>query len=502
MGARPLIKPRCVNCREKKIKCDYKQPECGPCSRSRFKCKGYVTELVIIPYEERCTSTAAADEAGQHGALASVRKVARPPSVSELRNSPYVKPSINRISLGNQFLDLYYPTSRLWWQDACTWVTEAFDGRHQFTALQSAAAAMGTTVIASVHQNRQYRKDGLKLYGKALAELRKASQAAQLYHWFDLLLTSMILLSYEVGFPKSSTLGFAARLEKPTDSRQVLAPTTADRSGVKGHMIGISSFLRIMGPRAFQQPGLYHTGFLYCRLTLIMNSLLEEVPTFLSTPMWRDLPWARVKKNNLHKCLDMVSRIPNLLSLANSMARVSSDTQDLLRPLWTQFMREYEDINARFDAWRAGLVESREALFIVCAASNFEATYAHFEELHTFDHIGHAEVALFYWMGRLLMHDALWRVSQTAVKDVAHHATSRAKMAVLSAENFADGILKSVPFCLQKENGILGMKFTVLPLKVAIRFYRRWGMTSRVLVCVKYLELIASRECGSMIQVL
>lgn len=120
------------------------------------------------------------------------------PSARTLNSSPYLTASIARTSVYSQFLLHYYPRSPTWWKTACTWVMEAFDGRHQFVPLQAAAGALGTTVIALVHGNNDFREYGLQLYGKALRDLRRANQFAYEYRWFDLLLTSMLLLSYEV----------------------------------------------------------------------------------------------------------------------------------------------------------------------------------------------------------------------------------------------------------------------------------------------------------------
>lgn len=142
----------------------------------------------------------------------------------------------------------------------------------------------------------------------------------------------------------------------------------------------------------------------------------------------------------------------------------------------------------QLDTWYDELIGRKGKLFEVSPARESGVTTSAFADIHLFGHVGEAEVALFFWTSKLLLHDALWRMSR-----IATEAKLLAENGVSSVTVAADNILKTVPFCLLKDNGIIGTKFTILPLKTAHCFYQRWGMEDKVKSCLKYTELIASK---------
>lgn len=102
-----------------------------------------------------------------------------------------------------RFLERYLPSTQLKLLQSIsgpvTWLDTVKSIRNHYTPLNTALNAVGTTTLGRAHQDERLVRNGMRLYGQALSQLRQSCMAASMnHHQLGTLLTSMMILVYEV----------------------------------------------------------------------------------------------------------------------------------------------------------------------------------------------------------------------------------------------------------------------------------------------------------------
>lgn len=94
----------------------------------------------------------------------------------------------------------YLPAQTIEESHSVRWLDFVADSRKCYRPLDTAAKALGVTVLGQANNDKALRATGIKLYGKALSELRgwHARRSPSNRDWHKALLTSMIFQVYEV----------------------------------------------------------------------------------------------------------------------------------------------------------------------------------------------------------------------------------------------------------------------------------------------------------------
>jgi len=195
MAPRPILKPRCHNCRRRKIKvdaphplwtnnwssceqkCDYQQPCCGQCRWSLLQCEGYKQDLVFISHN-----------------------VARQASRSSLPSSSVCpSPGVhNRQNIFDYFLSQYLPEAPLNHSSSIKWFSHLPPRPSECPALDSSTNALGVTMLGRKTGDHNLIYNGLKLYGDSLATFRSWQVRHRTGRWHESLLVAMVLQLFEV----------------------------------------------------------------------------------------------------------------------------------------------------------------------------------------------------------------------------------------------------------------------------------------------------------------
>ncbi|OAA80992.1 Zn(2)-C6 fungal-type DNA-binding domain protein [Akanthomyces lecanii RCEF 1005] len=353
---RPSRCPRCKLCRQKKIKCDYAQPRCGPCVKANLTCEPYKQQFHFIHAESQPAQDTEAVARGDHHATPGGGKrpprhsaaagdtpeldwhvaTAPPPPASlsaaqALRTSPMLMTgSLARDSVFDQFLRYYLPDgSRLHANHSSrSWLATARGDRQGFPSLEAAACALGVLTLGRGTKDLAMQRRSLSLYGDALGFARR---------WIAAQMT-----------PDDGNLLRVLETINLLSLFEALAPPDKQQRTLI-HVAGPSALISLAGPSAFQEPEA-HNILLHARSAI-------NIPR---RPRWVSEPWAYIPQNNVSICLDAIALVPTLLELANTITdSVESGGYHgahLLPPL----LQEFDAVSAQLRS----MLQEMSALFV------------------------------------------------------------------------------------------------------------------------------------------
>lgn len=171
--------------------CDNQQPSCGQCIKSKLPCEAFKQKIVFIDSNNPSSSSSSSSSTPPN-------QVQHLPSAATLSHSPFLNSTITRSGLHDQYFTFWCPSSHLWWRQACTWLPVAFDAEQTHKPLLMATSAIGAAVMAAFNHDDSYRVQSIKMYGCSLLQLRNWTQRRPTDDVYKNLLTSLLLLSYEV----------------------------------------------------------------------------------------------------------------------------------------------------------------------------------------------------------------------------------------------------------------------------------------------------------------
>lgn len=178
--------------------------------------------------------------------------------------------------------------------------------------------------------------------------------------------------------------------------------------------------------------------------------------------------------------LDIISQIPRAFLLLKPIQQL----QNTRNSSWAECMLDLEQmvlsIEAGLDNWSRAVTRRRPDL---CFGSKPE------EHLHLKD----IQMLVFYYMARLLIGDATLRVVKARLSGTEMARVPEQPQKQRQLRNMADCIVYSAPICLQKDKGLVGIRYIILPLRTAANFYHSCELMAQVDCCRSILIQMTAR---------
>lgn len=193
-----------------RAQCDLRKPDCGTCEARGITCGGYDTDRMFVNYSHDArppsslastsqTRAANSDTRSTQASSFDHRTVAIPVDVvlpQGLARSAYHEKTVET------FFTLYMPDNRydahnqLMRSHSLVKVLSALYYRDE--ALRLAVVALGTAMLGKMREKEEWSRQGRRLYGQALQEMRKALACNQRSKSEALLVVPRIGAMFEV----------------------------------------------------------------------------------------------------------------------------------------------------------------------------------------------------------------------------------------------------------------------------------------------------------------
>ncbi|KIX10638.1 uncharacterized protein Z518_01722 [Rhinocladiella mackenziei CBS 650.93] len=206
-----------------------------------------------------------------------------------------------------QLLELYLhyhlPTRQLGPIQQRLWLLRLPSMTHLTPALEVSTMALCLGKLGDVHQDQGLRRESLKLYYHGLRQLQKALWDLDLMFHDQTLATCIALASYEMS-------------QCPGESR----------NGYISHAAGCEKLVQLRGPEAHTD-GLGHQIFVLFRVQGILLASVNKKSTFLSEPLWQEVPFRKEPKRPYDHVYDYLNRASELLNRGEMLDRMNMDAQ-------------------------------------------------------------------------------------------------------------------------------------------------------------------------------
>ncbi|KAJ4146989.1 hypothetical protein LMH87_001542 [Akanthomyces muscarius] len=173
LRVRPITKPRCKNCRVRKVKCDYVKPTFD---------KDNANQTLAVTTNTRSSAP------GRRLRLQSASEL--PPSIGHSQQQVAFQKFLTRLMPQTAAdLDVF----------EAHWVMQLPDLRRRFKPLVLAVDAFAMAICAKTDPSEDLRTMGMKLYGHALGQLSEyySNRSGTETRWHEAALTSIVLSLYE-----------------------------------------------------------------------------------------------------------------------------------------------------------------------------------------------------------------------------------------------------------------------------------------------------------------
>lgn len=117
-----------------------------------------------------------------------------------------------------------------------------------------------------------------------------------------------------------------------------------------------------------------------------------------------------------------------------------------------------------------------------------------YDKYYVFNNLREAGCVLGYWTAKVLMSDSLMELAASPNAALAQQVGDMAAQHTPQWIEMADNLLRSLSYCLQKDNGVVGIQFVALPLQVCTRLFQRLGMGGRLARCQEFTDNLADKE--------
>ncbi|KAH8601104.1 hypothetical protein B0O99DRAFT_589185 [Bisporella sp. PMI_857] len=340
----------CDICKQRKIKCDGKIPECTPCIKARRKCSGAVSGMVFleakndadssksnkIVYERnesaeksltllhastRRSSTLSSGEDNEPHELDAVlvpwsnkRSISRSPT-SQYRNSREssrspISLSPNRISSSpiipptvpnhNVYIEQYVSTvlQNIKYQGEATWLLSMPSIFLQTTTLGKATLAVALAYHGNLQNNRSLTIESYKYYGEALQDQRQDLQDSNQY------------------YPT------AEEICVPIMLAQFEATCSQSWEAYCQHIFAAERLMNVRGPASCGE--LIFFQMLDTLKTHLMHiSIARRIPSIFSKESWRTVPYCHQPITTSAKVRDLLLQIPSILQRLDNLPQES-----------------------------------------------------------------------------------------------------------------------------------------------------------------------------------
>jgi hypothetical protein len=256
-----IIRSRgCRTCRARKVRCDQTHPLCQRCARAGINCQGYLEPTTFLVENSQSFELSLS---------------------AEPRALPYPAEPKHIACLAKGML-IGQPGDG----QGFSWM------RYSMSISEGQNYLLHTSVrcLAWVFYGREFRlrdaiDDGLVKYGKMLQVLRHEIVNPKPTRTADLIQVILLCIMLE------SIVGYTAG--------------DSSFAGMHSHIDGLTQIFRLRGPKAFQNmPDML--PFEICRCYIVGKAIKMRIPTFMSEPAWKTIPWKYQEKNAYSEVWDIL----------------------------------------------------------------------------------------------------------------------------------------------------------------------------------------------------
>ncbi|KAK4223214.1 Sterigmatocystin biosynthesis regulatory protein [Podospora fimiseda] len=302
----------CLTCRKRRKGCDLEKPACSQCKKAGIECGGYDTPRVFVvstPTTRRAgyrsTPQGAAVSSWQRGGGASGSSNTQVTVANTLTNTRLLgRPEAERRCI-DLFWEGYFPTGKpipapFSKSYTCSWTGTAQKLYAQDDSLRFALWANALLMTGRREGTEWMLREGSKMYGKALAGLRKSLESPQGAKR-DAVIATVKLVSMFEAFSRRNDTESADAYEPPVSQNW------------QRHCAGELALFMARTPAAHVD-GSSHDVFVDERVDLALSGILRRRRLLFSAPEWKIIPWQGPIPRDLKDMLvDVLVDVPGLV---------------------------------------------------------------------------------------------------------------------------------------------------------------------------------------------
>ncbi|KAL4863946.1 hypothetical protein BDV12DRAFT_20545 [Aspergillus spectabilis] len=442
----------CQTCRERKLGCDGKSPECSQCMFSGRRCDGYSTEWTFI-HDTRSKPRKRGKE-GKRPRMSQdngheIKSLPCPTEVV-MRSDDFVT-LIVRSYMPESELEYISDSSDTSRSRICgSWVEtlpELLQETSNCSVLYPAANALAMA-IGSPSSQTTGSVACTQTYSTAIQALQKGFLAPDSLCPAQLMASVMCLGLVEVMFPDSS-LGLAA------------------------HFNGIEQLFQANGPEKYSS-GVLHKLFVGFRPLLILQALQTRRSTFLAGESWITTPFATFSPSPMQSLLNKGLTLTTGLQEIDILLASNSHTTLEAAPLVSSLL----DMRSSLEKWESSFRNTYDGAPYWPIPSFEDGKSSQHAKTHLwFPNITHANVYTHLWAFHIICLSELEKVIYHFPSLILEHTNLWDKVVALRAGiemvSLAEQICSSMDYLLQDEMGLFGPGSTFLPLLMAYRAFKK-----------------------------
>ncbi|GFF99940.1 hypothetical protein IFM53868_10529 [Aspergillus udagawae] len=485
----------CGNCRQRKLGCDGKHPECSQCTLTGRKCPGYPQEWTFVQQSIPSTEALHQNQFSQNGATGASHscqesvKSTPPRQISHDATAQHsfaaVKiPDIISASpeeLAFIVVENYIPKDDLPFLShgsnnngssrICgSWVevlprlanTSSKEGVF-FLSLKALAFA----IASNKYPQKVSNLNATTVYSAAICALRRQLAAVSQPFNAELAASIMCLSLAEGMFPGMGR-------------------------GISTHIKGVGQLMKAHGPNHYQA-GLLHKLFVGFRPLLVLDAFRFREPTFLAEKQWASIPFAFSNTSLMQDFLSEVAIMPNYL---NAVDQLMANPDDGSADNVTEVCFAFVECIDRLEQWEQMLQREEGAPYEISAGVHAAQAINPGITGHTlwYPSVTTANVCTHLWAIRIVCLKEIDKLRATFSSIV--EACIPAKFCSVEYQQnqvltLSKLICHSMEYLLQDDLKFFGPASTLFPLKVAYDSFRERGRGQEGYI--KFCKSVVSR---------
>ncbi|KAK4166912.1 Sterigmatocystin biosynthesis regulatory protein [Cladorrhinum sp. PSN259] len=300
----------CLTCRKRRKGCDLEKPACSQCRKAGVVCEGYDTPRVFVvstPTTRRAGYRSTPQAAGSSWQRGAQSKSATPPP-NEVANSITNSRLLGRPESERRCIDLfwegYFPTGRpipspMSKSYTCSWTGTARRFYASDDSLRFALWANALLMTGRREGAEWMLREGSRMYGKALAGLRRSLESPQGARR-DAVIATVKLVSMFEAFSRLDDRQAAGGYEPPVSQNW------------QRHCAGELALFITRTPLAHVD-GDSHDVFADERVDMSLSGILRRKRLVFSLPEWKSIPWQGVPRDMKDMLVDVLVDMPGLV---------------------------------------------------------------------------------------------------------------------------------------------------------------------------------------------
>lgn len=237
-----------------------------------------------------------------------------------------------------------------------------------------------------------------------------------------------------------------------------------------------------------------------------MTDVLYGRNSFITDDEWSTVPFKNNPKAPFHLALDVLAKIPPVSNLGRSLPG-ATESDVIATGEWGAYNQEWRQLDDEFVRWLDNVMASREPFFKISyeersdsrslSRSSSDSDWSSnddYSEVYVYRVLEDAASMMTCWTGRLMLLQSMREVAQSSqlqISAMAYDVIEQQKGALLTA---AEGILRTIPYCLRSSSGVVGMQTMVLPLRNAMAFFEFADMPDQLAQCNQFAAQLAAKE--------